>query len=482
MTHLDSVPDEVDTDAGFLLDRSGVTHSLAEVEDKTFLLDDDADVFQAVEKAGLPISFADRSDVRFERFYAAVGVARLTEVSLAGEVLLGPEQKERDWLAPLLEQLKAPYLPMAIARLVAEEDPGSVPTPTELGAKLASLGPLSLVRTLEVLYGIGTAEVPVARRVAVLDGQIFLAGVRSKSEVRDLLAEVVAKLGHDSTSVQARLAERIYRLLTCESEYEVGAYLRGRGIDWSDTGAGETPFDEGDAGIDEEDDDAETTLRHLGDILKRVLDESSSRGADEFGGDTDPTQANGGFEMVGNSAPTEGPLPALNEVVTEILAPATWSSTERTRRHGGGGGSTWRPRSVEEEERDRALGRRGEELVLREERKRVKKLGYPASRVIWVAEANPAANYDIRSVDEDGAQLYLEVKTTAGDHGRFSWPRAEFDCALKERNRYVLWRVYEGNTRHPKARAFRDPIGLLLTNEMKFDLDVLSAEVGPLDG
>jgi hypothetical protein len=241
----------------------------------------------------------------------------------------------------------------------------------------------------------------------------------------------------------------------------------------------ETPFVEVAAGVDDDEDDAEATRRHLSVILKRGLDESSSRGADEFKGDTG-SASDGGLESGGDSEPTQEPLPALNEVVTEILTPATWSPTERTRGHGGGG-SAWKPRSAEEEERDRALGRRGEELVLREERKRVKKLGYPKSKVVWVAESNAAANYDIRSVDEDGAELYLEVKTTAGDHGRFSWPRAEFDCALTERNRYVLWRVYEGRTRHPKARAFRDPIGLLLANEMKVDLDGLSAEVGPLD-
>jgi len=334
-----------------------------------------------------------------------------------------------------------------------------------------------LVRTLEVRYRVGTVELAVPRRATVVDGRIALAGVHSKSEVRDLLADIIAKLAHHSTGVQARLAERIYRLLTCESAYEVGAYLRTRGIDWSDMGASTPPLDEEDAVVDE--DEADATRRRLGDILKHALDASSSRGSSGSVAEPGSGDSSGGSGE-DDSAQTPEPLPALDEVVTEILAPVTWSPIARTGGSGGGGGNTWRPRTVEDEERDRALGRRGEEVVLREERKRVKKLGYPAARVIWVAEANPAANYDIRSVDVDGSDIYLEVKTTVGDHGRFSWPRAEFDCAVKERSRYVLWRVYEGRTVNPKARAFRDPIGLLLANEMKVDLDGLSAEVGPL--
>jgi hypothetical protein len=480
MTVLEFIPDDVDVGAAFLLDRTGSTHSLVEVEKKTFLLDDDADLANAIEKAGLAFSFADRSDVRFERFYAALGVARLSEISQPGEVVLGAEQKARDWLLPLFEQLKAPYLPDAIARLVAEEDPKMVPRPSELAARLASLEALLLVRTLEVRYRVGAVQVAVPRRAAVVDGRIALAGVQSKSEVRDLLAEIIAKLAHDSASVQARLAERIYRLLTCESAYEVGAYLRSRGIDWSDVGASDAPFDEDGSFADEGEDEAEATRRRLGNILKQALDESASRGASGSEGRPASSESGGGVHAT-DSAETEEPFPAMNEVVTEIVPPVTWEPVVGTKgTGGGGGGNAWRPRTVEQEERDRALGRRGEEVVLREERKRVKKLGFPASRVVWVAETNPAANYDIRSVDDDGADLYLEVKTTVGDHGRFSWPRAEFDCAVKERNRYILWRVYEGRTRNPKARAFRDPIGLLLADEMKVDLDGLSAEVGPL--
>jgi hypothetical protein len=104
------------------------------------------------------------------------------------------------------------------------------------------------------------------------------------------------------------------------------------------------------------------------------------------------------------------------------------------------------PRSAEQTEADQALGLRGEALVYREEVKRVRALGFPKSRVVWVSKSNPGANHDILSVDSDGNDLFIEVKATTGRHGSFNWPRAEFELALGARKKYVLYRVYEADT------------------------------------
>jgi Domain of unknown function (DUF3883) len=90
------------------------------------------------------------------------------------------------------------------------------------------------------------------------------------------------------------------------------------------------------------------------------------------------------------------------------------------------------------------------------------------------------ADYDIRSVDEDGADLYIEVKSTRGRDGRFRWPRAEFQRAAHERDRYILCRVYEANSLTPTIRRIRDPIGRLLVGGMRLELDSLAAQVEPL--
>ena len=101
--------------------------------------------------------------------------------------------------------------------------------------------------------------------------------------------------------------------------------------------------------------------------------------------------------------------------------------------------------------------------------------------MIWTANDVPAANHDIRSIDADGREIWIEVKATTGRHGRFSWPKAEFQLALSKRRRYFLYRVYEADTLNPAITELQDPIGHFEQGLLRLDLDVLSADIGPLD-
>ncbi|HEU5002565.1 MAG TPA: DUF3883 domain-containing protein [Actinomycetota bacterium] len=129
---------------------------------------------------------------------------------------------------------------------------------------------------------------------------------------------------------------------------------------------------------------------------------------------------------------------------------------------------------------DAEVGRRGEELVLRRELARVAARGVPAERVVWSADTNPAGDHDIKSVADDGGDLWIEVKATNGREGRFTWSRSEFNLAMRERQRYVLCRVYLANTVRPVIRRIQDPIAHLLAGEMRLELNNLAAEVEPL--
>jgi hypothetical protein len=119
-------------------------------------------------------------------------------------------------------------------------------------------------------------------------------------------------------------------------------------------------------------------------------------------------------------------------------------------------------------------------LVYREELKRVKKLGYPESRVVKTFEIDPGGDHDIQSVNEMGEDIWIEVKSTTGKSGRFNWSRAEFEKALKERKNYVLWRVYEAHTKTPSFKTYKDPINLLVKQEMRLDIASMYAEVESL--
>jgi hypothetical protein len=79
------------------------------------------------------------------------------------------------------------------------------------------------------------------------------------------------------------------------------------------------------------------------------------------------------------------------------------------------------------------------------------------------------------------AVLWIEVKSTTGTDGWFYWPKKEFEKALRERERYALWRVYESHTTHPIAKCFRDPISLRNRNALRLELGTLRAIIEPLD-
>ena len=134
---------------------------------------------------------------------------------------------------------------------------------------------------------------------------------------------------------------------------------------------------------------------------------------------------------------------------------------------------------VPDEQADRALGRHAEALVYRHERERVAAAGYDPDRVVWTAGDDPdnAADYDIASVDDDGEVLWIEVKATRGSDGYFRWTRPEFERAVKARNRYVVYRVYDAASKRPKIKKFRDPVGLLARGELRIDVASLYVQV-----
>lgn len=92
---------------------------------------------------------------------------------------------------------------------------------------------------------------------------------------------------------------------------------------------------------------------------------------------------------------------------------------------------------------------------LRLERVRATGVLDPERVVIWISKPNPGADHDIRSVGADGRPVYIEVKSTTGDDGRFDWSAAEFSLALKYGEDYELWRVYGVGGTAPTIKKFR---------------------------
>ncbi len=119
------------------------------------------------------------------------------------------------------------------------------------------------------------------------------------------------------------------------------------------------------------------------------------------------------------------------------------------------------------DERNRALGKKGEELVLQHERLRLNR-DRPdlAQKIKWVSqEDGDGAGFDILSFEVTGKERLIEVKTTIGHQTTpFYISANEFALSNERPDQFRLMRVFDFSKR-PKAFELRPPLlhSLILT-------------------
>lgn len=467
---LGSLPEGISDQTRGFLDTTGRLHARSDARAHRFVINDEPRTAQAAAYAGLAIAFADASTASTRRFYRSSGISLLTEARLHAGIKVGERRSGPPWFdeAAELERLRKPAFASAVHAVASADGSRTAATERQLRLRLGEISGLVFVRELEDLYRIGSSRLTVPADVAVEGDRLALRFVRSRAELYGLLARAVAGMADTTVALQQPLADSIFRLIMSESSAEIERYLAQRGVVWTATDGAE-PEDES---LEEGD-----TRAQIAETLKERLLHRSRTGG-RTGGGTESAPA--ARQQPGAREAQARPLPPLEEVELREAPASDWAPEERQRRGSGGGGGSWIPRSPAEQEEDRALGARGEELVFHAEVERVRALGYPATRVTWTSQSNPAADHDILSVADDGGDLWLEVKSTTGRHGHFSWPRAEFELALRARDRYVLCRVYEAHSTSPTVRREQDPVASLLAHAIRLDIASLAAEVAPL--
>jgi Domain of unknown function (DUF3883) len=462
------VPDHWHT----FLATTGRLYSTNDVNAKRYLINDDPRTADAAAAADLPIAFADMTDASTRRFYRSSGVSLLTEARQHIGVEVGDRRSNPPWFQEPreLDHLRQPDFVSAVHAVATSAGSHSAVTERQLRRRLREIAHIIFVTELKDLYRIGPFKLNVPSDVAIDGDRIALRFIRGRAELYGLLARAVASMAEATVALQQPLTDSIFRLIMSDSPADLERYLTQRGIAWT-AGKGQHTDDE--SADDEESDNRAQVAESLKEKLLQPPPSPSG---------TQRTNQH----LSGNGHEPRQPetrsrtLPPLEDVSMSEAAATGWTLDERERTAHGGGGGTWRSRSPAEQEQDRLVGARGEELVYREELKRVRSLGYPESRVIWTSRSNPAADHDILSVADDGGELWLEVKSTTGRHGRFDWPRAEFERALRAGERYILCRVYEAHTTNPTLRREQDPVAKLLGGAMRLDIASLAAEVAPL--
>lgn len=118
------------------------------------------------------------------------------------------------------------------------------------------------------------------------------------------------------------------------------------------------------------------------------------------------------------------------------------------------------------DERNRALGRAGEQYVLARERAVLSGEGRLdlAERVRWVSEEDgDGAGYDIQSFAPNGSVRLIEVKTTNGwERTPFHISRNELAVAEENREEWNLLRLWDFS-RRPKAFELQSPLDAHVT-------------------
>lgn len=124
------------------------------------------------------------------------------------------------------------------------------------------------------------------------------------------------------------------------------------------------------------------------------------------------------------------------EASLEVREPVLWQARRAFRRD-----------YLEQEAANRSLGRAGEDFVVRFERWRLLQLGHGqlAERVEHVARTRgDGLGYDVLSFASDGAERFIEVKTTTfGKRTPFFVSSNEVEFARATADRFTLYRVFD---------------------------------------
>ncbi len=462
---LGAEPGTFPADVPLLLDTVGRLHAISATHAGLFLLNDDPLVAAALSASGSEHAFADVVDPRTHKFYHAVGVRSLRSVgSFVKFSTSGEKHFARSWPDELIARLHSPVLADAIAVLVGHRVGRradlNAPRGQDIARRLAGIRELVFVDEITEHYRVGKTSITISARSRRDRERVYFAGIRAKSEAHSVLAEIVSRdLPEDE---HYDWTDAVYRLMAAERVSEIGRYLTSKGVQWrAHPGAGEDD--------ESELDDVEVAVTEmLGPLFNGQMPKSVSPSPS-----VTPTQPVS--PSLQQSRPT---LPNLDSV-DPALVPLTGALLRVGPSSGGGGGWSGGGGQMRDELRDRDIGIRGEEIVLRLERVRLREAGLDEARAIWVAKDNPAANHDIVSIDADGETIWIEVKASSGIDGRFRWSRSEFELAVHARERYILYRVYGADTVRPTVKAFRNPVAMLVGDRLRLDLAVLQAEIEP---
>lgn len=485
------LPDGLPEGTPCLLGQDGRLFSLSDILSSVFVEDDFPVLAAALRQEGSTIGFAAITDDTRE-FFGSLPLRRLTSICDAPKLAVGSESKPPPWFKAghsnrILALFKREDFLSAVNLLAWEyrRERGSVQLlrGRQVMDRIAAIERVHFVTGIDRRYDVGGRTVVITTEAAAVDGEIALKPTRTKFEFEQNLTYALAELlGANQVGEARRLSVGLLPLLMCESSADMSAYLERQGLKppaWVETAV---PSAEPEPEIES---GSSTQQMLIQTMLTDMFNQAKATGPEEPPPISQGTTATLAAPFAPQVSKPPFVLPDLETVSPIIERPGDHAVATRARPQGEASwhasrGSTWGPPDAFDIDRDQKVGVRGEEIVYLAELERVRALGYqkPEDHVIWVSRSQPGADHDIRSVGKDGKPRWLEVKSTMGVDGRFDWPQREFEKALRERERYVLWRVYEAHTTRPVMKAFVNPASLLERSMLRVELNGMVGFVG----
>ncbi|MER9998819.1 DUF3883 domain-containing protein [Mesorhizobium sp. M0051] len=475
-------------DVRCLIDDRSRLFTLAELRAGQLVEPDFPALQQALRVADSKIGVIETTD-RSRIFFTVLGIRPLSAIAGASEPVLGPPGRPPFWFKPkqgdrILAMLHRPLFARALSEVAHRNrhgHQGFVPSDLmTIQARLSGVRSIAFYQTLHRRYGVGAATVLVPVQLALSGDQLALVPPKNKSAVQLMLAEALAEIaGATSVATMRGIANAFLPLLLCGTHEELTDYLDMMGIPHRRS-------DENDDGLDLGFDEDEDVADDAEELAKRQVFDNLATDAPS---DTGPVAPVDPHPSPAANPPSPTPpqpapafeLPDLDEVSLTVADTrgAQIEPREPSNRGGGGSSGGWLPPPPDEIARAGRVGERGEALVYRMEIEKVRAMGFdePERYVVWTSRNQPGADHDIRSIDAGGRPRWLEVKSTTGSDGRFDWPRQEFEKALRERERYELWRVYRVADRAPTAKCFSNPAKMLGTRQIALELAGLRANI-----
>jgi hypothetical protein len=470
-----------------LIDDRARLFTLADLRAGRLVEPDFAPLEEALRAANSSIGIIERSE-RSRLFFSGLDIRPLSAIAGTELPELGEPGRPQLWYKPkyrerILAMLHRPLFARALYEVAYRNrhgHAGYIPaTFSVIEERLSALVDIAFFQSIGRRYSVGGASVLVPAQIAVVSDRINLVASKTKNAFQLLLAEALAEIaGATSVAAMRGLANAFLPLVLCGTQEELADYLDRMGIPRGRLGSAEE--EDGQADLDLDDDDEDADAEEI--ALRQVFDNLDTGG----GADDTPVEPVQPVSPPPPSPPPPPPpppppfeLPDLEEVALTVARSKGTEIQPREPSGRGGGGGGWLPPTPAEVERAGLLGQRGEALVYRMELEKVRAMGFEDAEryVIWTSRDEPGADHDIRSIDAERRPRWIEVKSTTGTDGRFDWPRKEFEKALREGDRYELWRVYRVADRAPVAKCFRNPACMLGTRQIALELGMLRANI-----